>query len=249
MERLQPRREVHYAPFVVPNLFTFQLHGAAEFLLSSVGRFALGSLSQQLQLVFVGLELPLMMTEAPGKALGLYAPPGHEQDPLRIVAQQRQHAPQALSPPTFLEVRPHLVDHRGAVPVSPQSLASSVSFPVAGVSLYASALRAQGSHVVLQHQGAIVGHVRVVAAYLSDDGLVTIDRKTPKNTIVEVVVFSGPVGSIEVAHGVESKTPIHYRGHVDRATAQQLEVRVVFDPKLLPLRDHGAIGGDLPTNP
>jgi hypothetical protein len=59
-----------------------------------------------------------------------------------------------------------------------------------------------------------------VAAYLSDEGIVTVDRETLQNTIVEVVVFGGPVGGIEVTYSVENRTPIHHRRYVDRATAQ-----------------------------
>jgi hypothetical protein len=87
-----------------------------------------------------------------------------------------------------------------------------------------------------------------VAAYLSHEGIVTIDWKTLQNTIVEVVVFGSPVRGIEAAHSVENATPIHHRRYVDRATAQQLEVRIIHDPKLLPPRDNGTIGGDLPAN-
>jgi hypothetical protein len=87
-----------------------------------------------------------------------------------------------------------------------------------------------------------------VAAYLSDDGIVTVDRETLQNTIVEVVVFGSLIRGIEVTNSVENGTPIHYRRYVDRATAQQLEVRVIPDPKLLPPRHNGTISGDLPAN-
>jgi hypothetical protein len=88
-----------------------------------------------------------------------------------------------------------------------------------------------------------------VAAYLGDEGIVTVDRETLQNTIIEVIILGSLKRGIEVAHSLENKTPIHHRRYVDRATAQQLEVRVIPDPKLLPPRHNGTISRDLAANP
>src|SRR5918997_220125 len=116
---------------------------------------------------------------------------------------------------------PHLVYHRSAVPVSPQSLPDYVGVLVAGVPLYAFSLRTQCGHVVLQHQGAISSHVRVVAAYLSDEIIMTMDRETLQDTIIEIVVFGSLVRVIKPPHSPQPPSPIHHRRYVDGATAQQ----------------------------
>jgi hypothetical protein len=87
-----------------------------------------------------------------------------------------------------------------------------------------------------------------VATYLGHESIVTVDRETLQDTIVEVVVFRGLIRGIEAPHSVEYGSPIHHRRYVDRATAQQLEVRIIPDLELLPLRNNATISGDLPAD-
>ena len=108
------------------------------------------------------------------------------------------------------------------MPVSPESLPGFVGFLVAGVPLTRLRFGTCG-HVVLQHQGAIAGHVPVVAPYLGDERIVTVEQAL-RDTL-RVRDAGGLVRGIEVTHSVEYGTPIHHGRYLDRATAQQLGMR------------------------